>query len=329
MRNLRLSTAAALLSGLAFAVTFGTSGCLGTDERVLGITGTGTIQGVVFFDVDGNRNRDAADLPQPDVRVRMVVRGTRDTLARVTSNSTGEFVVSLPVGGYDVAVDLTSVADSVQVVRIDPASFAVQEGDTIASLIAVSFAKLTIAEARALPPGERVFVEGTALTGRATFGDRSVHLVGRTGAIRVTRVRPADIIAGDSLRFLGRIVIQNGQPTLDDAAPFPLGVVEQPDPEAVSTAVAATADGSRLDAALVEIAGATIQDTATVVDGLQLSVNDGSGALGLLLDRDVPFTNLAVFVPGAQLDAQGVLVPTAGGATWQLKPRSGSDISVR
>ncbi len=296
---------------------------------MLGITATGTVQGVVFFDANGNRALDLADVPQPDIGVRLVVDGTRDTLARVTSDAAGGFVVSLPVGSYNVAVDSATVADSVEVVKIDPTSFRVELGDTVTALIAVSFPKVTIAEARALPPGERVFVEGTTVTGRATFGDRSVHLADGTGAIRVTRVRPSAIIASDSLRFLGRIAIENGQPTLNDAAPFLIAVVDPIDPEGVTTAVAAGADGGRLDAALVEVTAAAIQDTATVSDGLQLSVDDGSGALELLLDSDVPFTNLAAYVPGAELDAQGVLVPTAGGATWQLKPRFDSDLTVK
>lgn len=329
MRNTRLSNAAALLS-LTLAVTLFVYGCLGTEEdRVLGITATGTVEGVVFFDVNGDRELDLADTPQPDVGVRLLVRGTRDTLARVTSDATGGFVVSLPVGSYNVAVDSASVADSVQVVKIDPPSFDVQLGDTVTSLIALSFPKVTIAEARALPPGQQVFVEGTTVTGRLTFGDRSVHLAGSTGAIRITRVRPSAILPNDSLRVLGRVTIENGQPTLDDATPFLIAVVDPIEPEAVTTAGAASADGGRLDAALVEIAAATIQDTATVADGLQISVDDGSGTLELLLDSDVPFTNLAAYVPGAELDAQGVLVPTAGGATWQLKPRFDSDLTVK
>ncbi len=216
-----------------------------------------------------------------------------------------------------------------QVVKIDPTSITVQLDDTVTSLIAVSFPKVTIAEARALPVGEQVFVEGTAVTGRATFGDRSIHLVGSSGAIRITRSRPAAILPNDSVRVRGRIAIENGQPTLDDATPFLISIVDPIDPEAVTTAAAASADGGRLDAALVEITGATIQDTATVADGLQLSVDDGSGALELLLDSDVPFTNLAAYVPGAVLDARGVLVPTAAGATWQLKPRFDSDLTVK
>lgn len=330
MGNTRLSTAAALLSGLTLAATLFVSGCLGTEEdRVLGINATGTVEGAVFFDVNGDRELDLGDTPQPDIGVRLLVRGTRDTLARVTSDATGGFAVTLPVGSYNVAVDSASVADSVQVVKIDPTSFSVRQGDTVTSLIAVSFAKVTIAEARALPVGEQVFVEGTTVTGRATFGDRSIHLVGSSGAIRITRTRASAILPSDSIRVLGRVAIDNGQPTLDDATPFLIAIVDPVEPEAVTTAAAASADGGRLDAGLVEITGAAINDTATVADGLQLRVDDGSGALELILDSDVPFTNLADYVPGAVLDAQGVLVPTAGGATWQLKPRFDSDLTIK
>ena len=93
---------------------------------------------------------------------------------------------------------------------------------------------------------------------------------------------------------------------------------------AVSTATAASASGGLLDAALVQITGANIADTATVSPDFVIHASDGSGALTIVID---PTLNLprTVFRPGFSLSARGVLVPNGAGA-WVLKPRNGGDI---
>ncbi len=326
MRNARLIAGAA---GLLLVAA--TSGCLGTgEERVLSIEATGAIRGFVYFDANGSREPEASDPPVESVGVRLVAAGTQDTLARATTDADGLFAMpAVPVGTYAVVVDTTTVPDSLDVVKIDPETVVASRADTATTLIALSFPKVTVEEARDLPAGERIFVDGVALNARTAFGDQTVHLAGATRAIRATRVRQATIFTGDSVRLLGTTSTLDGQPTVDDAQPFLLAIAEKRKPERVETAVAATADGGRLDAALVEIAGATIADTATVADGLALTVDDGSGPVEVLLDSDVRFADLTIFVPGAVLDATGVLVPVPGTpGVWQIKPRSNADATV-
>jgi hypothetical protein len=327
MRTLRLSVVAAGLLAAA-AVS---AGCLGTGEdRVLSIEATGVVRGLVYFDANGSREPESSDPPVERVGVRLVVAGTQDTLARAVTGADGLFQMpAVPVGTYTVAVDAATVPDSLEVVGIDPETVIAGREDTATTVIALSFPKVTVEEARDLPVGERVFVDGVALNARTAFGDQTIHLAGAARAIRVTRVRQATIFTGDSVRFLATTSTLDGQPTLDDAEPFLLAIAEKRKPERVETATAATADGGRLDAALVEIAGATIADTATVADGLALTVDDGSGPVEVLLDSDVRFEDLTIFVPGAVLDATGVLVPVPGvPGTWQIKPRSNADVTV-
>ncbi|UCF20473.1 MAG: hypothetical protein JSU87_03425 [Gemmatimonadota bacterium] len=324
---MRISRILAVLLGVASALV---AGCLGTGEdRVLGVEASGTVAGFVYFDANGSRVPDANDPPLADVGLRLVASGTRDTIARASSAGDGLFrLPRVPVGSYEIVVDPGTVDDSLQVVGVDNPNFTLTPDDSVSVQVAVSFPKVTVAEARALAPGERVFVEGVALNAWETFGDLTVHLADLSGAIRGTRVRPAVIIPGDGVRFQGLIGIADGQPTLEDVTPFVVGVVGLPPAQRLTTAAAATAADGILDAALVNVASATIVSTASVAGDLLLTVNDGSGALIVLLDKDVLFTDLSPFVPGAVIDARGLLVPDGSGR-WRLKPRGDDDLVVR
>jgi len=237
-------------------------------------------------------------------------------------------MIELPVGSYHIAIDSASVADSVSVVRIDTIDVTVAPNDTVPVFIAISFPKVSVSAARDLPPGEKVFVDGVTLNGRDTFGDQTLHLTDATTAIRATRVRTAGIFPNDSVRLLGKTATNNGQPTLDDVTVFLVAVVGARSAEVVTSATAGSADGGRLDAALVEVRTTTIEDTLTVGEGFRLTVDDGSGPLTVLLDKDVAFESLAAYAPDAVIDAKGLLVPDGSG-TWILKPRADADLLVR
>ena len=114
---------------------------------------------------------------------------------------------------------------------------------------------------------------------------------------------------------------------LDRRAPSILAIAELPSPDTLTTGIAATADGGRLDAAFVRIDSARIADTTTIDDDFVVTVNDGSGPLTVLLDKDIAFSPEPFLVPGADLKLSGLLV-AAGSGMWQLKPRSDADVEV-
>ena len=334
----RPAAARRLLLGLAALA--GGWGCGNAGEdRVLRVEADAGVRGLVYFDVNGNRLLDVADAPLRGVRVRLLRRWARDTIATVVTGADGTYeIVGVRVGEYIVTLDSASIGDSVSVVRIEFGDTVVGEGegdelrlvlsagavDTV--VFAVSFPLLTVEEARAVAVGRKVFVEGVALNGARAFGDATVHLRGTAAAIRATRVLTTQIEQGDSVRVLGVRDTSAGQPVLDRATAALLALGRALDPELVRTGVAASADGGRLDAALVRVEGASVADTARAAEGFALTVNDGSGALTVLLDADVPFDTRS-FVPGAVIDAVGVLVPT--GTDWILKPRGRGDLTVR
>jgi hypothetical protein len=197
--------------------------------------------------------------------------------------------------------------------------------------LALNFERVTIAQARRLPVGRRVMIEGLALYGWATFGDASVHIVDPTGSLRASAVAQAQLFEGDSVRLVGTLVIAGGQIQLNTVTPFVLARGRTlPPPTVVTTKVAASADSARLDAALVRVDTAKIDSVAVVASGsgagtVFLAVNDGSGSLIVELDPDVGIV-AADFVTGTSIVVTGVLVPTAGGATWILRPRKRDDI---
>lgn len=193
--------------------------------------------------------------------------------------------------------------------------------------IRATYPTLSLAEARAAPMGKRVWLVGVALNGLQAFGDATLHLSDDTGVLRAVGLAPAYILAGDSVRLLGTIGAVEGQPVLRSERVSVLGPGAAPAPRPSTTSVAAEADGGALDAALVEVAGAVVTDTATTAGGdFLLTVDDESGPLEVLLDRDAGFA-FGSYRPEQVLRVTGLLVPAGGGsAGWRLKPRSSVDV---
>jgi hypothetical protein len=306
-------------------LALGLAGCEGSGpDQLVNVNARGVVGGFAFFDANGNASFDPLlDPPQSGIRVIVMPRGSRDTVARGISGVNGSYrVPGIPVGDYVAAVDTSTVGDSVRVVRLDPSSFTLGPGDSATITVGVSFRAISVAELRLLSAGARVFLSGKTVTEPTTFGDSTVHLVDATGAIRATRVPLGILLIGDSVRMSGIRGARDGQPTLDNVAVFPLptpgGAVV---PEQVTTGQAANADGGRLDAALVRVL-ATIIDTSTTVQGDYIAVSDdstGAGPVDIVFDGDAVL-QITQFVPGVRVDATGVLVPTGSGA-WRLKPR--------
>jgi hypothetical protein len=297
------------------------------DDRVLGIDATGFVGGLVYWDVNGNRVLDGPDVPVEGVLVSLLVSEVGGVVTAALSDPAGQFLMrDVPVGRYHVGVNTTTLGDTAQVVRIDTSVVELIPEDSAAVAVAVSFPIVTIAEARSLPLGDKVFIIGEALMESGAFGDTTVHLTDTSAAIRVTRVRAPALFPGDSVRLRGTISTRDGQPTLDDATPFIIRFGPPPEPTTVPSGQAATADNGGLDAALVAVADAVVNDTATVDDDFVATVDDGSGAVEVIFDGNVAF-NLEPIVPDTLMSVKGVLVPSGPGV-WALKPRSQSDVNV-
>jgi len=185
--------------------------------------------------------------------------------------------------------------------------------------VSATFPTLTIAEMRTLQPGRSAYVYGYALNGRATFSDGALHVYDGTGAIRVQQLPNTPVLTGDSIRVLGSAGNRFGQSIIEGSQVMVLlSGVGIDTPDSVSTAQAAAATGAARDADHVTVGG-TVNAVASTSGGWVLTVDDGSGALQIMLDSRVGFS-ATDFVVNDIVRATGVLVSVSNGV-WQLKPR--------
>jgi hypothetical protein len=296
-------------------------------DRVLGIEAEGQVTGTLFLDRNTSRTFDAPDSLLANVRVKLVVAGTRDTAASVTTNSAGVFRASgLAVGRYQVVVDQALLGDSLEVVRLEPDSVVVPPSDTLTLELGVGYPRLaSLASLSATPLGRRVVASGIAQNGSATFGDSTLFLVDSSGAVLIAGVR-SEVQAGDSLRALGTVADQAGRRVLVNPSVFRVTPTAVPAPLTLSSAQAATASGGAAALRLARVLNARVLDTASVGDSLRLTLDDGSGPLAAMIK---PSTGIArgSLLPGAVLDLTGLIAPAGGG--WRIQPRAQSDVTVR
>ena len=311
----------------------------GGATRTLGVNATGIVKGQVYFDANGSRTLDATDPGFNGARVRLLTPGSADTLFRATTAADGSYrFAGVPVGTYSIVVDSASAGDTARVITVGvgPNIVTVLPGDSVTFIGSISYPVYSIAAARVLALGTRLFVRGVAVNARTTFSDTTLHVVDATGAMRATRVRPSlpAVAAGDSVVLRARIADRLGQRVLDDVTAFLLGPTFIPTAPVLTTVVAAAGGtAGALDAAIIRVVNATVTDTATVTGTFQMTINDGSGALILILDRaaDVGFNAPrppGLYIPANRFDITGVLVPTGTGV-WRLKPRSALDLTPR
>jgi len=301
----------------------------------VGIDATGTVLGAVRFDADGSGSVTVADLPVSGVRVLLLTPFARDTAFRATTSATGSFVIaSVPVGSYVLAVDSGSIGDSLVLGVAAERAVTVAPDDSVAFDALVSFPTLSMQAARAAPVGTRLFVRGVAAHGLGTFSDTLLHVADSTAAIRAVRVRPSAVTVGDHVRLRGRVALRDGQPVLDEVDVFAVGSpLSLPSAPVVTTSTAASAAAGTLDARVVRVVDVPVVDTQTVLGSLRVRVDDGSGALILLLDRTAdaafrpPFVD-GTWTAGRRFDAVGVLVPLSPGV-WALRPRTTFDLVPR
>ena len=182
---------------------------------------------------------------------------------------------------------------------------------------------LTIGEARARSVGDTVVIRGVALHTFDIFADSSLHVADTSGAMRTFLASTATVFLRDSLRVRGVVGSRLGQPVLNDATPLVVGTGTAPQ-SLTTTQVAAGAFGGRLDGALVQVTG-TISTTMAGSDFV-MTLNDGSGAVDVVLDGDITFSTGA-YTNGTVVTARGVLVPSGVIGRWVLKPRIQSDLT--
>ncbi len=286
----------------------------------------------VYLDRDGSRTPTALDTVFARARIALFIRGSTDTFRTANTDNLGiARFSSIPLGQYRVAVEPRSIGDSIQVQAVDSAEIRLTAADSVTGvLVRLGYPEVTIRQARALPQGRRVFIRGIVLAGVQSFRDTTSHVSDSSGYLRLTRVALRGGLIGntpgDSVSALGLTGSRAGQPVLDLSVISRFATRPAPIALAVGTGTAATAQNGALDAALVQITGALILDTATVAPDFRVRVSDGTGTLDMILDGNINFPR-TLFRPDRSLNARGVLVPNGVGG-WNFKPRELGDVTL-
>lgn len=304
------------------------------------ITGTGAVEGLVFFDAseDGIYDPADGDYAVQGVTVAVQDRGTGQTFSGGTaqSGSDGRFrVEGLPAGTHDLLIDETTVPEGINICQ-NPLRVTVYLDETrFAPVQGRPGCLITIAEAKDAPVGEFVIVDGivTAFPGQIESGYTYIQDENDGLFIFGTSLQGRGIAVGDQLEVGGTTTIFSGQFELENVEFRRLVEdVATPEPLLVTTAELAASGADTFDHLqnfFVRVEGAKLT-TAFGGGGLNEQngiIDDGSGSLQIRVDNGVvadPADLNTVFTVGACYDINGFGVNFNG--TGQIFPRSLDDV---
>lgn len=296
------------------------------------VPGIGALKVLVFLDRDGSLTFNEPDTAYAGAKVELRPVNGGPVVKSIVTGPTGLFTEgNLTVGDYSISVDPTSLGDSVVVGEIDPPQIRILATGEIPELvIRLTFPSLSIRQAREQAIGKRVMIRGLVLAGVQSFRDSTSHVRDTSVAIRMTRVTIRNggdgNNPGDSVTVLGTISSRNGQPTLDEALITVFGNRPPPVATPITSAVAASAQGGVLDAALVVVSNVVISESGAQAPDYRVVASDGSAPITIIFDGTTPVVPSSLPV-GRTISVRGVLVPDGTGK-WQLKPRIPDDLTL-
>ena len=302
------------------------------------ITGTGAVEGLVFFDVaeDGVFDPASGDIPIQGVGVAVQDRGTGTTFAGGTalSGANGRFeVTGLPAGTHDLLIDTLTVPDGVSICQ-NPLQVTVNPAETRFSVVrGRAGCLITILAAKELALGEFAIVRGIVTSSPGQIEAGWTYIQDETaGARAFSGLDGLGIQIGDQVEIGG----VTGQFTND----FELGsvvfrgLVEDagvPDAEVTTTgelAASGTSYTHPLQGLLITLEKAQLTAAfgaggANIQNGI---IDDGSGATTIRIDDGVADRNTlnTLMSVGVCYDITGFGANFAGAG--QIFPRSVADI---
>jgi hypothetical protein len=315
-----------LMSAVALATLF--LSC-SDGPGVIQLDDTAWVGGIAYIDRDGDGQFSASDGTAVGVLTALVLESSGDTVARATSRADGTFTMArVPAGRYRLVANRGAAGDTVDVLHIDSARITLAARDSVLRLVRLGYPRMTVEDARGLPAGRRITMDGIALNGWSTFGDSIIHFSDRTGAMRSVRTLASAAQAGDSITLIGTTGIAAGRVVLADArAHVVVPARGLPPADSLSTQRTGTADEGRIAEAQARVAGAIVRDTGSVGNYRRIGVDDGSGRVEVLLHRNIAFPAQS-FALGATVSYAGLLVPSLSGTGWQLRPRTPGDVTA-
>lgn len=330
----RVTFASVALAGVVLA------GCDDDAAPAFSIDGTGSIEGVVFFDVSEDRVFDPADgdFAVAGVSVAVQDRGTGQTFSGGTAQSgdDGRFLIDgMPAGTHDLVIDEGTVPEGMNICQ-NPLQVSVFIDETqFQPIQGRPGCLITIAAAKDAGLGEFVIVEGIVTSSPGQIESNFVYIEDETAGLFLfaPALMGQGIEVGDLVEVGGSTALFNGQFQLGDDTQLRRLVedVEDPAPRLVTTAEIAASGADSFDDLqnrFVRVEGAELlEGFGDSGNGQNSTIDDGSGAVQIRVDDGVaPEGDLdTIFSVGACYDINGFAAQFNG--TGQIFPRSLDDVT--
>lgn len=299
----------------------------------LTVGATGTVEGFLFLDLNGDGQAGGGDEGVEGWTVRLRPPAGGGSFGTAVTDTAGFFAFKeVPIGGAVLDFDESLLGDTLELFGLDLDPFSLGAGETLDLRPGLRFMTFELAEVGALEPGIPLFTSGIALNS-LNSAVRSLHIRLGDEYLRIEDITPTAIQPGDSVRVRGRTTRQAGQLYLDEGAVFRqriTGVV--PQPVIVSTEDADGAKGGVLDAALIQIDSAVVLEVDLLDnDDVRVVIDDGTGPVEVLMRAFLGMDD-DDFVPDSTYleRTRGLLVPydDGGDTRWRVLPRTRSDFRV-
>jgi hypothetical protein len=332
-RSLRVALAAVLAASLTMTA------CEDNLAPQFQVTGTGDVEGLVFYDVveDGVYDPASGDVPLPGVTIAVQSRGTGETYSggNATSSAEGRFAVTgLPAGTHDLFIDTLSVPEGVSICQ-NPLQVTVNIQETRFSEVrGRAGCLISIAEAKESPDGTFVIVRGIVTSSPNQIDPNYTYIQDQTAGARIFSgaLTGLGIEVGDQLEIGATSGAYSGDFNFENAIFRALVEDVGEITPALTTTAAISTSGSDftdpLQGALIRVEAAEL--TAAFGAGGSNSQNgtidDGSGATTIRINDGVadPDDLNTLLTVGTCYDITGFGANFLGAG--QIFPRSMADI---
>lgn len=315
------------------ALTAAAAGCTDSPAPAFEPTGTGTVAGRLFFDVDNNGAYTpvGGDTPFANKLVWVFQRGTTHGLVNGNTDAQGAFEFGgVPTGTHDIFVDRSQLVVGTDTLKLciapTPVSVYINE-ESFVALNAKLGCVITIFNALKSQVGALVTVSGIVTAAPGTFRGDNLYMQDATAGIQIFGVAGGlGLEVGDSIEVTG--IFSPFRTEAELASPRVAANVKKgvgaPDPKSLTTAeVAALTPTSANIGRLVKVSHVTVGAFASG----NAPIDDGSGPGALVrLDGNVAGTvPQSTFTSGSCYDIVGVVGIFDN--TPQLKLRGPADIT--
>ncbi len=300
--------------------------------------GNGTLTGIVFYDADndGTYSPVVGDSALAGVGVQLRNRGTDETLARVTTDASGRFSLSVPVGTGDLFVESSSDLTARGFVFCGGRATTYLDEQTFVNVPIKLGCVIDILDAKLSAVGARITIAGvvTAQPGRFRAQGDNLYMQDASSGIQLFggSVAGLGIEEGDSIEVTGDYSPFSGEPEIGSpqiAANIKKGVGVPAALERTVEQLAAINSGNAADVGrLVVVRTVRIGELTGTGTGRNATLTAVAGPPAtsqVRFDGNV-FTDLgAQFTPATQkcYDVTGVLGFFTSAV--QLKPRFAAD----